>query len=367
MELARRTRWIAFALPVALAAGAALARPAPPGVVAAVPGQLATCPTGSAQPVAGDARGAAPAWYRLDAVLDQSGTLAAQRLTAGHGSSRWSVDLPPESFASGPVGGHVLVGDDDGARSRLRLLDTRRACWEDIGAVADVVRSAVLAPDGARLFEHRVARSGRRDLGVWRRDPGAEAATAVSVLPGLAADAAAGPTFTTSLLAAADGRLVAASCGLRGCRTRILDPATGGVARVDGKGSAAGLSGSRLVALEACDGLPCELEAIDLVSGATTAIDEAAGAAVVASGSGGLIVLADDAGLGVARLGTTTDTELPGTAGLAPIGAASTADSGIEAPTGLVAVGPGGRIDRPSDVRFLDPASLILSAGEVLP
>ena len=44
------------------------------------------------------------AWYRLDPVLDRSGTLAAQRLTTGiAGRPSRHLDLAPESFASGPV------------------------------------------------------------------------------------------------------------------------------------------------------------------------------------------------------------------------------------------------------------------------
>ena len=67
---------------------------------------------------------AGAAWYRLDPVLDEHGSLAGQRLTVGLvGGPARHLDLAPESFVSGPVGGVVLVGDDDGTESRLRLLD----------------------------------------------------------------------------------------------------------------------------------------------------------------------------------------------------------------------------------------------------
>ena len=44
------------------------------------------------------------------------------RLTVGvDGTAGRHMDLAPESFASGPAGGLVLVGEDDGAVSRLSL------------------------------------------------------------------------------------------------------------------------------------------------------------------------------------------------------------------------------------------------------
>ena len=81
-----------------------------------------------------------------------------------------------------------------------------------------------------------------------------------------------------------------------------------------------------------------------------------------------MIVLADKGGLGVVRLGPgSVDLAVPGGVGLMPIAIGSTADSGAEAPSGLVAVAPGGLVENPSAVRFLDPATLKVTLGEVLP
>jgi len=365
MELTGRIRWLALALPVALAAAASVVRPAPPGVLAGGPLPEHACAPGAAR-TAPD--GAGPAWYRMDPVLGADGTLSAQRLTVGRGTARWSATLPAESFASGPVGGRVLVGDDDGQHSRLRLLDTGLGCWSTLGTTSDVIRSAILAPDGARLYDHRVARGTRRDLGTWQRVLGGHPAAALRVLPGLPEDAAYGPTFSTSLLVAGDGRLIESACGERACRTRVLDPATGAVATVNGTGPAAGLVGGRLVAFAPCDGLPCAVNAIDLASGTATPLDEADGPVVAAPDTAGVVVLADDGGLGVVRIGPgAADLHVPSADGLVPVVASSTASSGIEAPRGHIAVAPGGRVSDPSLVRFLDPAALQLSAGEVLP
>jgi hypothetical protein len=371
MELAGRIRWLALVAPVALAVAATLGRPAPPGAQAArPPAEPAASPPVDRACAAdldrGTAGAAGGAWYRMEPVLDAGGTLAGQRLTVGRGGASWSVSLPPESFASGPVGGRVLVGDDDGRRSRLRTLDAARGCWSDVGATSDVVRSALLVP-GGRVFEHRVERTTRQDLGVWERDPAAGLRGVSALLAGLPDDAGYGPTFTTSLLAAPDGRLVVSSCGIRACRTRVVDPASGRTASVARTGPAVGLAGGRLVALEACEGLPCTLASFDLASGAATPLDDVDGPAVVAPDATGTVVVADDGGLGVLELDAPTlDAAVPGTSGLAPLLAASTADSGAEPQSGRIAVAPGGRVTDPSAIRFLDPSALQLTE-EVLP
>ena len=371
MELAGRIRWLALAGPLALAAAGALAQPAPPGVALAArapaepmarPPVERSCPADAGRTTAA----AGPAWYRLEPLLDASGALAGQRLTVGAASARWSVSLPPESFASGPVGGRVLVGDDDGQRSRLRTLDAALGCWTTVATSSDVVRSAVLAPGGARAYEHRVDRATRLDLGVWARD--LATAEAAPLVAGLPADPEYGVTFSTSVLAVDDGRVVVSACGERACRTRVVDPVTGRSSTAAGTGPAVGLADQRLVVLEACDGLPCAIDSIDLASGDSTRLGEANGAAVVAPGGAGAIVLMGGGRLGVLRLGgQTSETGVQGSAGLAPILAASTAESGAEAPDGSVAVAPGGRVTDPTAIRFLDPSSLQLSAGEVLP
>ena len=364
MELTGRSRWFVLALPVALAAVASLVRPAPPGAAAA--GRLLDRACGTTVAVPVTASGAA--WYRLDPVLDPGGTLTGRRLTAGRGTVRWSAVLPAESFTAGPVGGRVVVGDDDGRRSQLRLLDTARACWTAVETSGDVVRSAVLASDGVTLYEHRVDRVTRGDLGIWRRSLADRTGRAVQVLPGLAPDAWYGPTYATSLQVADDGRVVVSACGERACRTRVLDPSSGAVASVNGTGPAAGLAGGRLIALEPCDGLPCAVDSVDLAAGTAMRLGEADGPVLATSSTSGVVVLAVGSGLSMVRVSPEgSDLEVPDGAGLAPVTRSSTSDSGVEAPAGRIAVAPGGTVTDPASVRFLDPATAALSAGEVLP
>ena len=253
---------------------------------------------------AGVPRIGAPAsgtWYRMDPVLD-AGTRTGQRLVLGQAGERSTraLDLDAESFAAGPFGGTTLVGTDDGRRSRLSLVDAARGCAWPLVASTDVIRTATLAADGATLYEFRVDRKTRADLGVWRR--ALDGSTAPSrVLPPIATDARFGPTWITDFAWSEDGRSLAVqSCGEIACRVRIFEPHGGGVRLVadPGLGDLVGLDGDRLVAHGACRGLPCPLVSVEVVSGSTLMLDPAAGQAVLSRDSDGRMVVVHEAGAG---------------------------------------------------------------------
>ncbi len=164
-------------------------------------------------------------WYRIDPVLD-AGTRTGQRVVIGRAGERATraLDLDAESFAAGPFGGATLVGTDDGRHSRLSLVDAAGACAWPLVASRDVIRTATLASDGTSLFEFRVDRQTRADLGVWRRALDGSTAPA-RVLAPIAADGRFGPTWTTDLVWSEDGQTLAVqSCGEIACRVRIVDP-----------------------------------------------------------------------------------------------------------------------------------------------
>ncbi len=323
-------------------------------------------------PPCGEARAGAPsgtAWYRLDPVLDDHGSLVGQRLTVGliNGASR-RLDLAPESFASGPGAGMVLVGEDDGVVSRLRLLDVARGCATVVGLErAAVVRGAVIALDGASAWEHRVNRVTRADEGVWRRP--LAGGRPVRVLPGMPSDDRFGPTFTTELSWSSDGRLGVASCGQRVCRTRVVDPATGVVDAFEGTGPLVGVDGDRAVVHAACAGLPCPIEAVDLRTGLRTVLVQAAGLAALDGGTGGVLVFeTPDGSLAVLDLGSGRRSEVRAARGLAPVRRTSATTSGAETPRGAVLVAADGRVGLPSAARRLDPSrQSLVSLGEVIP
>ncbi len=239
-------------------------------------------------------------WFRLEPVLVGGGR-DAQRLELAYGRGRtWTMRLDAESFATGPTDGRVVVGTDDGRRSTVSIVDTARGCRQAAGTSADVVRSAVLADDGTTLYEHRVRRGDRADLGIWRRPVGA--ADATRVLPPIEPDARFGPTWLTELRWA--GRqLVVSTCGEVACRLRLLDPLSGAVRSVSDPriGSLVGAFHDRLAVRGACRGLPCPVLAVDPGSGDVTTLDPEAGqvAVTVDPDGGATLVVADVDGHGL--------------------------------------------------------------------
>ncbi len=257
----------------------------------------------SGSPRAGVA--ASGTWYRLDPVIE-AGARTGQRLAVGDpGAAQPRVlALDPESFAAGPFGGTVVVGTDDGQRSYLSLVDVDAACAWAVGTSADVVRRATLAPDGTTLFEFRVDRATRADLGVWRRTLG-DGRQAVRVLAPMSADARFGRTWLTDFAWSDDGRdLAVQSCGEIACRFRVL-PLDGGPVRTvadDHLGDIVGLSDDRLVAHGACRGLPCPLIVVDLDDGSAMTLHAAAGQAVLARDGAGRSVVVHEVGADGTRL-----------------------------------------------------------------
>jgi hypothetical protein len=245
--------------------------------------------------------GSAPTgtWYRLDPVLD-TGFRVSQRLAVGPAGDRGArlLDLDGESFAAGPVGGTILVGTDDGRRSRLSLIDVARACAWAVAESLDVIRTASIAPDGASLFEYRVDRRTRADLGLWQRP--LDGSTPPSrMLPPIVADARFGPTWLTDLVWSDDGRALAVqSCGEVACRVRVLDPVIGDVQLVSDPdvGDLVGIAGDRLVAHGVCRGLPCPLVSVDLRDGTATVLERAAGQAVLSRDADGRPVVVHEVG-----------------------------------------------------------------------
>jgi hypothetical protein len=294
-------------------------------------------------------------WFRLDPSLDRTGALDGQRLAVGLDGVRssWFLDLPPESFAAGPFGGIVLVGSDDGASSRLEALDVTGECaWTAAEGVDDVVRRATIDAQGETVYEMRVDRSSRADLGVWAR-PIDGTAPAVQVLDPIEPDDRFGLTYTTELSWDLSGqRLAVQSCGEAACRTRVFDPRSGSlrvIAEPD-LGGIVGLDGDDLVTYAACPGLPCPVLAVDLETGSRRVLAEAAAVAVLASTpEGSRLVHEFLAEAGVAMRATSLDGSTSVELGPVPTGlrlhaAPSVAEAATSVPEGWVLLGPDGRL-----------------------
>jgi hypothetical protein len=354
-----------------------------PPVGAARP-DIPDCPA-SGTPADGSSAARVGAWWRLDPVLDAAGWLVGQELRVGRfdGDRRarlWrTLSLPPESFASGPTRGRVLVGSDDGEASRLVIVDLARGCLSIVAEVDDVVRRAVLAPDGTTAFEFRVRRGSREDLGVWRRDLGAtnEAHPLLGAPP---ADAAFGPTWTTELVVDADGgRIAVESCGDGACRHRVLDLASGEVTLYSAPeaGQLVGLGSAAIYVRAACPGLPCPILELRPDREPRVVVPSAGLATLLAGPAGGRLVAETPDGTR-AEVIDPLDGRVLAAIALEPghriVAAPGMAMSGLEVLDGAaeggprVVTAPEGRIDEDAHIRLVDPRRAVaIDLEEVLP
>ncbi len=143
---------------------------------------LPTCRPGAQAEVGEGARLRGATWYRLDPILDAAGDLDGQLLVVGQVGRRGGFELPlrVESFASGPSGGRILVGSDDGRRSLVRIIDVDRRCAAVVHEGRELIRRAVFDAEGGGIVEFRLDRATRADLGVWSRSSGRHEADAAA-------------------------------------------------------------------------------------------------------------------------------------------------------------------------------------------
>jgi hypothetical protein len=144
-----------------------------------------------------------------------------------------------------------------------------------------------------------VDRATRGDLGIWRRAVGGQT-PAVRVLPPLANAQldpgvnALAPVFSTEFAWAPDDvSLAVQACGATQCETRILNTASGAVARYAApeQGEMLGLTGEVLVSYRACHGLPCAILATERSTGRLRVVVPAAEGATLADQADGGVVL----------------------------------------------------------------------------
>jgi hypothetical protein len=305
-------------------------------------------------------------WWRLDPVIDPSGTLVGQSLAAGGRDGReFRLALPPESFAAGPTSGSVVIGADDGSRSRLSILEPGTGCIRPVATERAVVRRAVIDPAGTAIVEFRVDRTTRADLGVWRRPVDGSGAVE-RILGAIAPDPRFGETWVTDLAWTDDGRLAVTSCGAAACRTRLLSD-EGRVTLIDDPdlGEPLGFAGHELLSYLACRGLPCPIEAVDLDDGSRRRI-------VAAAGVGALMAAGGDTGAAIvhepldrpAEAGRVVElVPLDGSAARrvtldddsTPVGTPGRSRSAIELEPGTLALDAGGRVGSLRTVTILRP------------
>jgi hypothetical protein len=289
------SRWLRWIGPGVVALGAvgfiasttlgAARRPWVPSACAGPPAGLATAARDPGAVDIAAVRGAP--WYRLDPVLMEDGALHGQRLAIGLEGDPVvrTLDLPAESFVAGPFGRLILTGSDDGTVSRLEAFDPAGGCAWPIAEDRIVIRRATIDPGGIGIYEMRVDRVSRADLGIWFR-PMDGRTPARRVMDAPAIDGRFGPTWSTTFdWDLAGDRLAVQSCGEAACRVRVIDMAGGQPETLDAPdlGVLVGLDGDRVVTYGACRGLPCPIVSTDLATGERQVLATDAGPAVLAS------------------------------------------------------------------------------------
>jgi hypothetical protein len=313
-------------------------------------------------------------WFRIDPVLDAAGVLRGQRIAFGLAGDRIvrTSDLAAESFAAGPFGRVILVDSDDGSASRLEALDIASGCSWSLAEERSVIRRATIDPTGSAIYEARVDRVTRADLGVWLR-PTDGRSPARRVLPPFGSDTRFGRTFTTEFTwDLAGDQLAVQACGEVACRIRVISKG-GLVTTLDAPdlGPIVGFDGGRVVTYTACRGLPCPIVSTDLASGSRRALVSAAWLAVLASSPDGARLVHETsfgAGLGLRSVALDTGVSvdlraLPDGLRLHP--SPAQAGSSTRVPRGWVLLVPEGRL--PADGRPGRPELRRIQDGMTVP
>jgi hypothetical protein len=314
-------------------------------------------------------------WFRLDPVLDAAGALRLQRLAFGLAGDRIArtTDLAAESFAAGPFGRIVLVGSDDGTTSRLEALDIAAGCSWALAEERAVIRRATIDPTGTAVYETRVDRVTRADLGVWLR-PTDGLNPARRVLPPLAPDARFGRTFTTEFAwDLAGDRLAVQACGEGACRIRFIARAGGSTGTLDAAdlGPSVGFDRGTVVTYGACRGLPCPIVSTDMATGNRRVLVSAAFLAVLASTpDGARLIHESPLGASQALRSVALDTGVSVGLGAIPGGlrlhpSLAQAASATRVPHGWVLLTPDGRL--PADGRSGGPELRRIQDGMTVP
>ena len=138
-------------------------------------------------------------WFRLDPLLDATGALPGQRLSIGLDGEPAPAPATCQPSRSPPArsGASSWSGPMTARRRASRRSTSRGGCSWPVADERDVIRRATIDPAGAFVYEMRVDRAGRADLGIWRRPiDGTSRPLAASSTP-LAADPRFGRTFST--------------------------------------------------------------------------------------------------------------------------------------------------------------------------
>jgi hypothetical protein len=309
------------------------------------------------------AAGAPRTWWRITEQLDGNGALVGRTLFAGRGAkTTLTMPLATESMARGPVGGLLIVTNDDGRTSEVRLVSIPDGCSWLLHRDMNVVRSAILDPATGSAYAHLLQRETRADLGVFQLVGGDPEAALERVLEPLAPNPELGPIWATELRLDAEGSALAVqSCSELGCLTRVVSLEAFGrpftVVRGEGQGSMIGFAGDQLVTWDLCAGMPCAIQAWRSGANRPTVLAERGIGAGLTRDGRYLLVVTDASGRAV-RIDVAGGQRvvIKGVgAGELPLGAAVTATAGFDVGPNEIALASNG-----GDAHALAPGAAVV-------
>jgi hypothetical protein len=160
------------------------------------------------------------------------GTLDGHVTTQLRLPTRVTEDGHEGTWANGPYGSSVLVGDDDGTRSRVFTVSSVDASESTMLETDDAVVVGALGTD--EMYFVPLDRGSGRDRGLWRLPLDSGAAEVIYSEP-IATEPSDYATQWTMDWSPDGDALVTQVCRMRTCRTLVLDTGTG-QARLDDGG-----------------------------------------------------------------------------------------------------------------------------------
>ena len=155
---------------------------------------------------------------------------------------------------------------------------------------AAVIRRATIDPAGTTIYEVRVDRATRADLGIWARPldgsrPPSRVLDPIGARRAVRTDLRHGVRLGPRRFLA--GRFVVRRARLPDAGPRRRDGRRSERVAEPDLGMPVGLAGDALVSYGACPGVPCPIVATDLASGARTTLAEAGASAVTVTAPDG--------------------------------------------------------------------------------
>ena len=331
------------------AAGSSLSDPmtsSPTTSTSPTPSFESAAPTNTTQPVQ-----IGPVfWYDIAAKTDDQSALVGYLLTSGQLGSKPNdpLELPTSAWASGPVGGLVLVGSDDGKQSTVQIVGPSSAAilWTS----KDIVWRGALLPDGSAILA-LLTRDKREEGGIVHvGSDGVPVQVVKRTVP-----PTFGQTWSEELfISAASDVLAVQDCAPGSCRSRFYDMTRAYALIGSSEGDFCqliGVTSNRFAAFgaDACDsGRPADVLVGPLGKGAPTVVGNGDTATFFRDGETTRLAIGGETPTGYLLKAVSLDgidtVTIPAPAGMSLVAQAEANGSNYSLPDGWIALAPGGQL-----------------------